>query len=137
MRHFTLQEAQAALPKLQTIFETAFQIKRRINSKMRKIKTQEAASEPDMPAVAIERSQLEFLAQSLREVFQEIDSTGAVLKGLDPALVDFPCRLHDGEIYLCWRYGEEEITHFHGIQEGFSGRRPLSELQFLPPRKLS
>jgi hypothetical protein len=39
--------------------------------------------------------------------------------------VDFPCRWQGGEIYLCWREGEKRIEHFHGVEEGFAGRKPL------------
>jgi hypothetical protein len=28
-------------------------------------------------------------------------------------------------VHLCWRYGEERITHYHELDSGFGGRRPL------------
>ena len=40
-------------------------------------------------------------------------------------LVDFPSLLEGNEILLCWRSDEETISHYHGIYEGFSGRKPL------------
>ena len=47
------------------------------------------------------------------------------MKDIDEGLVDFPA-LRDGEeILLCWRLGEDEITHWHGLEEGFAGRKRL------------
>jgi hypothetical protein len=50
---------------------------------------------------------------------------GALVKDLDDGLVDFPARRGAEEILLCWRLGEEEIAFWHGLDEGFSGRKPL------------
>jgi hypothetical protein len=47
------------------------------------------------------------------------------VKDPDTGLVDFPARLAGAEAFLCWRLGEDEIDHWHGIDEGFSGRKPL------------
>jgi hypothetical protein len=57
----------------------------------------------------------------LDELFQ----LGANLKDLDSGLVDFYSR-RDGEvIFLCWKEGEDEITHWHSLQGGFKSRQPL------------
>jgi hypothetical protein len=48
-----------------------------------------------------------------------------LVKDLDTGLVDFPA-LHKGEeVLLCWQFGEDEVTHWHGVDEGFAGRKPL------------
>jgi hypothetical protein len=54
-----------------------------------------------------------------------IHELGGVVKDLDTGLVDFPARLAGVVAFLCWRLGEDEIDHWHGIDEGFSGRKPL------------
>jgi hypothetical protein len=48
-----------------------------------------------------------------------------VVKDLDTGLLDFPAILNDEEVYLCWRLGEDRIRFYHGIHEGFAGRKPL------------
>ena len=54
---------------------------------------------------------------------------GAIVKDLESGLVDF-CSYHKGkEILLCWKLGEEGITHWHNIDEGFTGRQPIAELE--------
>lgn len=56
-----------------------------------------------------------------------LQSTGAVLKGLDPGLIDW-YGVVDGEVvHYCWKEGEEDIEWYHSLQAGFGGRRPLVE----------
>lgn len=125
-RYFTYAEAQKRLPELERIFQTAGEIRGKAELRMAAIRKLERSAKPDVAQVAIEKGQLEFLAQTLEQVLREIDAIGAVLKGLEPGLVDFPHRLEDGaEVYLCWREGEKELAHYHGINEGFAGRKPL------------
>ena len=55
----------------------------------------------------------------------EIHERGAIVKDLDEGLVDFPARREGEEVLLCWRLGEDEVGFWHGLEEGFSGRKPL------------
>ena len=54
-----------------------------------------------------------------------VHERGAIVKDLDTGLIDFPARLHGEEVLLCWRLGEEQVEHWHGLEEGFAGRKPL------------
>ena len=54
-----------------------------------------------------------------------IHELGALVKDLDDGLIDFPARRQGEEVLLCWRLGEDEVGHWHGLEEGFSGRKPL------------
>jgi hypothetical protein len=54
-----------------------------------------------------------------------IHEVGALVKDLDEGLVDFPARRAGEDVLLCWRLGEDEIGFWHGLEEGFSGRKPL------------
>ena len=54
-----------------------------------------------------------------------IHELGGLVKDLDAGLVDFPARREGVEVLLCWRLGEDEVGYWHGLEEGFSGRRPL------------
>jgi hypothetical protein len=54
-----------------------------------------------------------------------IHEAGALVKDLDEGLVDFPARREGADVLLCWRLGEDEIGYWHGLDEGFSGRKPL------------
>ena len=48
-----------------------------------------------------------------------------MFKGFDAGLVDFYSLREDRPIFLCWKLGEERITHWHEIDAGFSGRQPI------------
>jgi hypothetical protein len=54
-----------------------------------------------------------------------IHEAGALVKDLDVGLVDFPARREGVDVLLCWRLGEDEVGYWHGLDEGFSGRKPL------------
>jgi hypothetical protein len=54
-----------------------------------------------------------------------VHERGAIVKDLDMGLVDFPALLHGEEVLLCWQLGEEQVEHWHGLEEGFAGRRRL------------
>ena len=65
--------------------------------------------------------------EKISQAINEIHETGCVVKDLDEGLVDFPS-LRDGqEVYLCWKLGEEHIGYWHGLSEGFAGRKPLED----------
>ena len=75
----------------------------------------------------------------LREAVQEIENYGCLIKDLDLGLLDFPCRLDDREVYLCWRLGESSIRFWHNTDEGFACRKPLDPKslgKLKPPRSV-
>lgn len=61
----------------------------------------------------------------LEQLVREIQATGAILKDINNGLVDFLSRKDGRDVYLCWKYGEDEIGFWHEIDGGFGGRRPL------------
>lgn len=70
----------------------------------------------------LERNRLE---EAVQGALERIHSTGCLVKDLDVGLLDFPSRLNDEEVYLCWRLGEDRIRFYHRQDEGFSGRKPI------------
>jgi hypothetical protein len=126
LKYFTLEEAQAEIPRCEEIFSHALRLRDEAEQKavlLREIETGEA---PDPGEAALLRSQLQFLVNGVNDWLRKIVDLGAIPKGLEPALVDFPYRHEGREVYLCWVRGEKRITHYHGIEEGFQGRKPLS-----------
>ena len=63
--------------------------------------------------------------ETVRSALEQIQSTGCVVKDLDVGLLDFPARINNLEVYLCWRLGEDRIRFYHGQDEGFSARKPI------------
>jgi hypothetical protein len=64
-------------------------------------------------------------AERINRFLQELEGVGCVFKGFEAGLVDFYSLRDDRPIFLCWRLGEERITHWHEIDSGFAGRQPL------------
>ena len=63
--------------------------------------------------------------RDVQQGLEQMQALGGVPKDLGLGLVDF-LHLRDGrEVNLCWRYGEERITHWHGLDEGYASRKPL------------
>jgi hypothetical protein len=63
--------------------------------------------------------------EAVHEAVERIHSTGCIVKDLDAGLLDFPARINDEDVYLCWRLGEDRIRFYHRQDEGFSGRKPI------------
>lgn len=125
MRYFSVAEAEALIPELEKVFEAVAELVAQAEMKARALKKRSDAGGADPATDAIERSQLQFLTKGIDDWMRKIVELGALPKGVDPALVDFPHRLDGREVYLCWRLGDKAITHYHGVEEGFSGRKPL------------
>ena len=70
-------------------------------------------------------ARLESATTRIQQALQEIADMGGAPKDLELGLVDF-LHLRDGrEVNLCWKYGEREIRFWHGLDEGYSARKPL------------
>jgi hypothetical protein len=59
--------------------------------------------------------------------FEQLERLDIVVRDLERGLVDFPAVIDGREVYLCWLLDEPEVTHWHGIESGFAGRRPLTD----------
>jgi hypothetical protein len=79
----------------------------------------------DYDVAARLRSDLNQAIAKIKETLEQIQATGCIVKDLDSGLVDFPSRIHNEEVYLCWRLGEDRIRFYHRQNEGFAGRKPI------------
>ncbi|MCA9932438.1 MAG: DUF2203 domain-containing protein [Ardenticatenaceae bacterium] len=61
----------------------------------------------------------------IEKFLAQIRAYGCEVKDLNGGLIDFLAKRDGRDIYLCWRYGEPHITHYHELHTGFAGRRPL------------
>jgi hypothetical protein len=65
-------------------------------------------------------------AEEIARSLEAITALGVQVKDPDRGLVDFPARHPDGDaVLLCWRLGEGEVAYWHGVEDGFAGRKPL------------
>ena len=129
-RYFTLDEANEALEELRPLAEQMVDRRRELveaQARRASLGAQVGTNGGDLtPSDFAEAdAQLEAAASELAQCIERIQSAGVLIKDLDQGLLDFPA-LRDGkEILLCWHVGEEEIRFWHGVDEGFAGRKPL------------
>lgn len=57
--------------------------------------------------------------------FERLERLDLVVRDLERGLVDFPALIDGREVYLCWLLDEPTVGHWHGVEAGFAGRRPL------------
>jgi hypothetical protein len=69
--------------------------------------------------------ELERTASALAGSIDRIQAAGVLVKDLDRGLLDFPALRDEEEILLCWHVGEDEIRYWHGVEEGFTGRKRI------------
>jgi len=133
MKTFTLDEAQSLLPVLESLLKRALESKKAgelveadLSALAQRIYVA-GGVHVDVAKVTQQRAEIESHTQRLRETVAEIDAIGVQVKDLDAGLLDFPCRLDDEVVLLCWRMGETAIDHWHTIESGFQGRQPVDE----------
>ncbi len=133
MKLFTLEEAQALVPVLESLLKRGIEAKQaaeQINNELQSLAQRISVSggmHVDVAKVARQRTELEAHIQRAKDAVQEIDAIGVQVKDLDIGLLDFPCKVEDDVVLLCWKMGETRITHWHTMESGFAGRQPLDE----------
>jgi hypothetical protein len=133
MKTFTLDEAQSLLPVLESLLKRAIECKRSaddVGSTLSELARRHYLSggmRVDAAKVAKMRAEVETHLQCVREGVAEIDSIGAQVKDLETGQLDFPCRLDDQVVLLCWRMGEPSIEHWHSAGSSFKDRQPVDE----------
>jgi hypothetical protein len=133
MKTFTLDEAQSLLPVLESLLRRAIDGKRfaeetesDLSGLAQRIHLS-GGMRVNATMVAKQRTQMEDSLKRVRESVAEIDAIGVQVKDLDSGLLDFPCRLDDQVVLLCWRMGEPSIEHWHTLESGYQGRQPVDE----------
>jgi hypothetical protein len=129
-REFTVEEANAVVDELRPVVEEMVEHGRKLAAaqrRQRSLVTRIAGNGGDLPPSDLRdlAETIQAEADAVAACAQEIDGAGAQIKSLEEGLLDFPSR-RDGElVLLCWKLGEGEIEYWHGLDEGFAGRKPL------------
>lgn len=130
-KYFTPEEANALLPAVMNDLDRLQAISRRLEVKFAQLQALKAhvrkygAPEGEDPFFSIE-CEMEMMQLEADAGFRSLQLKGAQLKDLDTGLVDFPAIIDGAEVLLCWKQGEERIEYYHGLDDGFIGRKRLS-----------
>jgi len=133
MKTFTLDEAQSLLPVLESLLKRAIDGRRlaqEVESDLNRLGQRiylSGGMRVNTGLIAKQRTELDGYLEQVRERIAEIDAIGVQVKDLDSGLLDFPYRLDDQIVLLCWKMGEAAIEHWHTVEAGFKGRQPVDE----------
>jgi hypothetical protein len=130
-RYFLPADVERLIPELTRIMERVMaahaagvEARETLAAEEKRI-TMSGGGRVDQAAWKARAERLEQSARDVRSGLEEIQRLGGATKDLGMGLVDFP-HLRDGRVVnLCWRFGEERITHWHGLDEGYARRKPL------------
>ena len=129
--HFEPADVDRLIPRLSGVMERAMnahaagtEIAERLEAERQRIRLA-GGGVIDRDTWQTHARRLEELTQAVRQALAEIADMGGVTKDIGLGLVDFR-HLKDGrEVNLCWKYGEDAVRHWHGLDEGYASRRPL------------
>ena len=129
-RHFTPEEANALLGEVRPIAEALVEHRRAMAAAatkqaqlVQRIAGNGGDFDPQEPRTIEEEFERE--GQAVARCVEQLEALGVLVKDLDRGLVDFPALRGGEEVLLCWEVGEDEIAYWHGVDEGFAGRKPL------------
>ena len=130
-RKFTLEQAQALLPEVERLMRSAVAARESYEAaeaEIQGVKRKAAV----MGGVSMNPRRLRELnqsreagAQTIRESIEGIHEMGVQVKDLNMGLADFPTLYRGAEVLLCWKLGETGISYWHGLEEGFGGRKRI------------
>jgi hypothetical protein len=119
--YFTLERADATIVMVAPLLETARQLKR-------ELELIAATCHYDHTLLEQEKTRIRKVAGQLTEKLEQLEDLGCYVKDLDIGLVDFLGNFEGRDVFLCWRLGEECVTHWHEIDEGYSSRQEIVDL---------
>jgi hypothetical protein len=129
-RHFTPEEANELLSEVRPIAEELVARRRAFvvtTARRARLASRIAGNggdfDPQEPRALEE--QLAQEGEAVARCVERLDRLGVLVKDLDRGLVDFPALRAGEEVLLCWQVGEDDVAHWHGLEEGFAGRKPL------------
>jgi len=132
-KRFNLAQAQSLLPQVDRLLREALaakaaydQVERAIQSFAQRV-MMTGGIVVDRDQVLERRSARGSAGARLRSAIEQVQELGCVIKDLDIGLVDFPTLFRGTEVYLCWKLGEPDIAFWHGVDEGFRGRKAIDQ----------
>jgi len=130
--YFNVSEATALLPRLRELLDALRRFRDQAALKKTRLEMlwqRLGRGESVLARISDEQRELDRVTARLIAAARDLEGTGCILRDVDRGLVDFACRAHGGRtVFLCWHLGEAAIEFWHGVDEGYAGRKPLAEL---------
>jgi hypothetical protein len=123
-RYFTLQEANQALTVIRPLMDVIQNIRQKILARQPEVWPVVERAAGNGGSQAASKMVNEF--ERLDALVHQVQDTGALFKDINLGLLDFPALKDGREVYLCWKYGEQDISFWHEIEAGYAGRQPIA-----------
>ncbi len=126
-RRFTPEGANATLPLVGRIVADLLRLHPAWRAAVTSYELAQADADAsgESPAAQAARLEVATLAAEIEGCLGELDQVGCHFRDFELGLVDFPARLDDRDVHLCWQHGEPAVAHWHEVDAGFAGRQPL------------
>jgi hypothetical protein len=135
-RYFTVGEVDRLVPRLERIFVQVIQLRAAMRTEEKKLEragvplsaeTLEKDSSRDPGPIRQAKMMFRAYYEALTDGLAEVDRLGGQIKDLEQGLVDFLARRGDEDVLLCWKLGERSVEHWHSVDSGFRGRKPIDD----------
>jgi len=122
-RYFTLQEANETLSSIRPLLDEIQSIRKEILARQPEVWPVVERSAGNGGSRTASKLVQEF--EKLDALVHQVQDTGALFKDINLGLLDFPALKDGREVYLCWKYGEDDIAFWHEIEAGYAGRQSI------------
>ena len=123
--HFTIKDANEVLPTVIKKFKNIVNLKDQAVLIQSEMDTNPKYMS-NFKEYVIKKQELNTVMSNFYKAIEDLESMGVLIKSIEEGLLDFPSIRFNEEVFLCWKEGETEIKFWHGKDEGFMGRKPLS-----------
>lgn len=123
--HFTIKDANEVLPIVIKKFKNIVNLKDQAVLIQSEMETNPKYMS-NFKDYVIKKQELNTVMSNFYKAIEDLENMGVMIKSIEEGLLDFPSIRFNEEVFLCWKEGETEIKFWHGKDEGFMGRKPLS-----------
>jgi hypothetical protein len=127
-RRFTLDQANRALPLVKRVVGDIVKTHSLAMKLQHEIERPGKQNQQGQQPTTVQQ-QLDTCMNKLEDFVDELSEIGCELKDYQTGLIDFVGRHEGRDVYLCWKLGEERVTHWHELDSGFAGRQPVAKLR--------
>ncbi|MBN8207641.1 DUF2203 domain-containing protein [Bacillus sp. NTK071] len=133
-KYFTVEEANRLLPELKRELAELKRLKVQFSEHYDQIEQHKKTllyrhkTKVDEDIIFKKEARMEFMEMEAQTFILNMKALGVEIKNVDAGLIDFPARINDQEVLLCWKEGEEEVSFYHSEIGGFNTREPIENL---------
>ncbi len=130
-KYFSRHEAEQLLPMIEEFLKVAQEHKQTVDAAQ--VELSKAGSRimvlggsyPPYSDLVKKKAERDQASARIVETITKIQETGCLVKDIDEGLIDFPSMIEGQEAFLCWKQGEARIEYWHGLEDGYGGRKRL------------